>query len=98
MTVPEGSELSIEFDERSPRRILEDRMKEGTSALPRLLERCSAVALMGVAGFAIALILAITSGTSGAAIAVMLVSSVAILASMIVATFVSARQAQSTHP
>ena len=63
-------------------------MKEGTSALPRLLERCSAVALMGVAGFAIALILAITSGTSGAAIAVMLVSSVAILASMVVATFV----------
>ena len=76
--------VASDFDERSPSRILKDRatQKRPKVRAPLILQRCSALALMGVAGFGIALI-------------VIIASTLAILISMVVATTVSTRSAHS---
>ncbi len=94
--VPEPT--ASDFDERSPSRILKERatQKRPKVRAPLILQRCSALALMGVAGFGIALILAVTEAAAGQiALIVIIVSTFAILISMVVATTVSTRSAHS---
>ena len=99
MMQPESPEpAAASFEERSPSRILRDRAKSKRTGVraPKALERCSALALIGVAGFGIALMLAATSPSGGTfALVVMLASTVAILGAMVVATLVSTR---NSHP
>ena len=81
------------FDERSPSRILADleAAQHARTHAPKLLAGFSALALLGVAGFAISLLLAVTSPHgSSAAIYLMLVSTAAILIAMVLASIVSA--------
>jgi hypothetical protein len=95
---PSPEPSASHFDERSPSRIIKDRatQKRPKVLAPLILQRCSALALMGVAGFGIALILAVTEAGSGQfALIAMVVSTLAILSSMVVATTVSTRSAHS---